>query len=67
MKFSFYWQNDWTVHGIFQVLPCVTLMYDDYPQSARRMWTVQVGFLNMSASVAILVGRAPDSRNRALI
>lgn len=57
MKFSWYWQNEWAVNGIFQVLPSIMVMYDDYPQSARRMWTLQVGFLTASASVDILVGK----------
>ena len=61
MKFNFYSQNDWRMHGVFQVLPCITLMYDDEPHSSSRMLTIQVALFGFSASVDILMGK-PEKR-----
>ena len=61
MKFNFYSQNEWRMNGIFQVLPCVTLMYDDELHSSSRMLTIQVALFGFSASVDILMGK-PEKR-----
>jgi hypothetical protein len=60
MDFTWHFKNEWYEHGVFQVLPCITILYESDPwwdkdryQGVLRQYSIQLAFLTHSVTLDV--------------